>query len=190
MASVLELRVNENAEVGFQEKKYSLSVVLATLFLRSILFAAFQMVFFLGLKVLGAEGPWEQSARWWLFSVTLTNVVCVGLLHRLLRREGRSFWDFFAFAKGRVVKDYLLMSGLLLASFPIAYLPHIVLGNVLFGDYMQVIDLLYRPLPLWAAWLALIVFPISMSLGELTVYYGYVMPRLEIITKNRRHNMA
>lgn len=107
------------------------------------------------------------------------------LLDGLLKREGKRFKDFFVLKKNRIVKDFLIMSGLLIISFPIAYLPNIALGNMLFGNYMDAINLFYRPLPIWAAWASLIVFPLTMPLGELTVYFGYVMPRLEKITKSK-----
>lgn len=185
MKTIFELEVNKNAEIAYEEKKYSLSLIIVLLLSRVILFLIFQFLFFIVFAICNVQSPWQQSANWWPFVVIITNLVCVLLIHILLKREKKSFCDFFIFIKGKVIKDYLMMSGLLIISFPFAYLPNTVLGNILFGNYMEAINLFYRPLPLWAAWTALILFPITMSLGELTTYYGYVMPRLEIITRNK-----
>ena len=184
-AAIFELEVNKNADKGYAEKKYSLSLVIGLLFLRMLLFVVFQLLFFAYFKVINVDAPWQQSANWWPLSVTFTNVLCVFFLDRLLKRENKRFKDFYIFNRGTRIKDFLIMSGLLMASMPIAFLPNLVLGNVLFGSYMDAVNLFYRPLPIWAAWTALIAFPLTMPLGELTVYFGYVMPRLEVITKRK-----
>jgi hypothetical protein len=38
--------------------------------------------------------------------------------------------------------------------------------------------LLFRPLPAWAVWTAIFVFPTTIALAELPLYFGYAMPRL------------
>lgn len=190
MNSVLELNVNKNVDMVLRAGKIRLGTVIWMLFSRTVLFLIFQALFYMYFILGNSESPMQQSANWWPFSVTFANLVCVFLIDKLLKREGKGFRDIFEFQKGRILKDFLIMSGILLISFPIAYLPNILLGNALFGDYMQAINLFYRPLPMWAAWAGLIVFPITMPLGELTVYFGYVMPRLEALTKNKILSLA
>lgn len=183
--SMLELEINRNAQTFYGEKKYSLGIVLSMLFSRTVLFLLLQFLLFTALIIANAPSPWEQSANWWTLNVTVANLLCVFLLDRLLKREGKSFRDFFEFHKGEIVKNFLIMSGCLLLCMPVAYLPNILLGNALFGDYLKAVDMVYRPLPVWAAWLQCFVFPLTMPLGELTVYFGYVMPRLEVIAKKK-----
>lgn len=185
MASVLELKVNENAASSYAQKSYSLPVVLSMLLSRIILFLVFQCLFFIVFLILKVPSPWEQSANWWPFSVTFANIVCVIIMDRLLKREQKRFTDFFVFEKGTILKSFILMSAVLIVSMPFAFFPNILLGNALFGNYLDAVNLFYRPMPVIAAWIALFSFPLTMPFGELTVYFGYVMPRLEVITKKK-----
>lgn len=185
MSSILEIEVNKNAEKSYSEKKYSLTTVLLMLFSRIIMFALFQCVFYVIFKLFNYEQAWEQSANWWPFSVFFTNIVCVILLDKLLKKEGTRFKDFFIFKKGEILKNSLITLGFLVISLPLSFLPNMLLGSALFGDAQIASDLFFRPLPIGAAWLALFLFPLTMPLGELTTYFGYVMPRLQVISKSK-----
>lgn len=185
MTSTLDIAVNQNDESTFTETKYSLKTLILMLFSRIIMFIIFQSLIFAGFIIADIPSPWQEAARYWPFVVAITNLIGLFLLDSLLKKENSSFWNFFTFPKGTNIKDFLTTTGLLILSMPIAYLPNLLLGNLLFGDYMEALGLLYQPLPLWAAWAALIVFPVTMPFGEFTTYFGYVMPRLEIITKNK-----
>jgi hypothetical protein len=59
------------------------------------------------------------------------------------------------------------------------------LGKVLFGDPTAAGELYLRPLPFWAAYLAIFIFPIVQGLTELPTYFGYVMPRFEAQRMNK-----
>jgi hypothetical protein len=185
MTSTLELPINQNAEPAFMDQKYSLKTLIFMLLSRIALFIIFQSLIFAGFLIAKFPSPWMEAARYWPFVVAAANLVCLFLLDSLLKRERSGFWRFFTFVRGTIIKDFLTANGLMILSGPIAYLPNLLLGNFLFGDYMEAINLFYRPLPPWAAWAALIAFPLTMPLGELTTYFGYVMPRLEIITQNK-----
>jgi hypothetical protein len=39
--------------------------------------------------------------------------------------------------------------------------------------------MMLRPLPLWAAYASIVVFPLTQGLVELPIYFAYCMPRLE-----------
>lgn len=65
------------------------------------------------------------------------------------------------------------------------FLPSPLLGNWFFGDAMIGNRLFIQPLPQWAAVVTLFLFPLSMPFGELTTYFGYVMPRLELSAKSK-----
>jgi hypothetical protein len=62
---------------------------------------------------------------------------------------------------------------------PISFLPNILLGKWLFGDPQATLDLLLRPLPFWAAFASIFLFPITQGLAELSTYFSFVMPRFE-----------
>jgi membrane protease YdiL (CAAX protease family) len=62
---------------------------------------------------------------------------------------------------------------------PLAFLPNILLANLLFDDPATTLDLIVRPLPLWAFYAAAVLFPLTQGLAEIPLYFGYVMPRLD-----------
>ena len=47
---------------------------------------------FLGL---GSESPWERAAAWWPVYSTITDLLCLGTLLLLARREGLRIGDLF-----------------------------------------------------------------------------------------------
>ncbi len=150
------------------------------LFARIILFIGIQAIFALGFWLAGSSSAWNVSANWWPFVVTIANFICLALLVRLFQREGKRFWDIFRFRKEHVKTDLLALLGTLVLLVPVSYLPNVWLGGLLFGDPQRTLDLLIRPLPLWAAYGAILLFPLTQGLAELATYFGYVMPRLEM----------
>ena len=148
------------------------------LFLRTVLFAGFQALIAVLLALAGHSTPWEASAAWWTITATLTNLVCIGLLAFWLRREGRHYWDLFHLDRAHWRQDLLVVLGLVVLSLPLAILPDLGIGAVLFGDVQAAVPLLFRPLPVWAVWTGIVLFPITIALAELPLYFGFAMPRL------------
>jgi hypothetical protein len=68
---------------------------------------------------------------------------------------------------------------------PVAYFPNVLLGGWLFGDPTVTLDLFVRPLPLWAVYVSILLFPITQGLVELALYFGYVMPRFAGLGMNK-----
>ncbi len=149
------------------------------LFSRLVLFAGIQTLFALGFLLAGSSSAWEESANWWMFVVTIANFICMFLLIRLFRAEGKRYWDIFHIQREHIKADLLALFAVLLITGPVSFLPNIMLGKWLFGDPERTLDLLVRPLPLWAAYASLILFPVTQGLAELGTYFGYVMPRFK-----------
>ena len=120
---------------------------------------------------------WNASAAWWPVAAVFANVMTIGLLVVLMRAEGRSYGDLFAFRRDKVRADLLWMLPVLLLTLPLAYVPNVALATWLFGDPELALNLLLRPLPAWAALLA-IAFPLTIVFAELPLYFGYAMPRI------------
>ncbi len=161
------------------EKNISLPTLFSLLPFRLILFAVFQFLITALLGISGRLNPWQASSAWWLITAALTNIVTVVLLVRLLKNEGTSYFQAFKFEKQTVKQDLLVLLGIILISGPVAMLPGMLGGQWLFGSSQAANDLLIQPLPLWAAWVGMIVFPITIAFAELPFYFGYLMPRLE-----------
>jgi len=149
------------------------------LFFRIGLFVGIQALFALGFFLAGSATAWESSAAWWPFVVIIANLACVFLLVRLFKREDKRFWEIFRIQKKHVKSDLLSILGIVIVMGPIAYIPNIGLGNLLFGDPQESLDLLVRPLPFWAAIVGMILFPLTQGMAEIPTYFSYVMPRFE-----------
>ena len=150
------------------------------LVIRLFLFAGIQGLFALGFYLLHENEAWNQSANWWPIVVGIANIVCLFLLTYLFKLEGRRFWELFRFQKDTIGKDLLTLLGFLVISGPIAFLPNVMLGKALFGDPNAALALFIRPLPMWAVFLSIAVFPITQGLAEVPTYMMYAMPRLEL----------
>jgi hypothetical protein len=185
MSKLLEIPVNRNAEAAYKSKKYSTATVLLMLFSRTVLFVVFQFCFYVFFSLLEKNNPWMMAASYWPFVMILTNIVCATLLSVLLKQEGSRFKEFFVFDKTTILKDLFLAIGLFFIIGGLGFLPSPLLGNWLFGDAVIGNRLFFQPLADWAVVVTLVLFPLSMPFGELTTYFGYVMPRLEVTTKSK-----
>lgn len=151
---------------------------------RFVLFLIFQGLFALIYWLTGNTRAWDSSSAWWPITVTLANVICIVLLIKLFKRESLSYKGLFRFERQYIKKDILVLLGFLVISGPIGYLPNILIARGLFGNEVVASELLFRHLPLWAAWLSLFFLPITQGLAELPTYFGYVMPRLKTTTNS------
>ena len=149
------------------------------LFSRIGLFIGFQALFALVFWLAGSSTAWENSANWWPFGVTLTNIICVALMIQLFKQEGKQFWEIFRIRKQNIKSDLLALLGITILLGPVGFLPNIWLGSLLFDDPQQSLDMLVRPLPMWAAITGIILFPLTQGVAEISTYFSYVMPRFE-----------
>ena len=149
------------------------------LFSRITLFFLVQALFAFGFYIAGSTPAWEKSANWWPLTVTIADVICFFLLLNAFRADGKSYWDIFHIERKHILGDLLALLGLTILTTPLTYLPNVWLGQALFGDSAATGDLFIRPIPFWAAYVAIIAFPIAQGLTEVPTYFGYVMPRFE-----------
>ncbi len=150
------------------------------LFSRITLFFLVQVVFAIGFFIAGSTQAWEKSANWWPLTVTIADGICFVLLLNAFQADGKNYWDIFRIDRKHILGDLLALLGLTILTTPMTYLPNVWLGQALFGDSAATADLFIRPLPHWAAYIALLAFPIAQGLTEVPTYFGYVMPRFEL----------
>ena len=148
------------------------------LFARLALFAIVQALIALVLLLLGALDPWKESARWWVFSAIVTNVITILVLVRLFRAEGKRYLDILHFDRKTFWTDLALAIGAFLLAAPIGLIPGNALAEMMFGVSDVPVTMMFRPLPLWAILIGFL-FPLTIAFAELPTYFGYVMPRLE-----------
>jgi hypothetical protein len=149
------------------------------LVIRSVLFLVFQTSIGLIFLKNHQSSLWDDSAAWWPFTIILTNITCLVLLIHFSRQEGKRYWNVFKIDRQYIKKDLLFMLGFLVALGPVGFLPNILSARWLFGDQQIALDLLVRPLPVWAAMLSFLLFPLLQGIVEIPTYTLYVLPRLE-----------
>jgi hypothetical protein len=137
------------------------------------------------LALQGANEPFRASAAWWPFTAILTCIATWIMLVILLHREGSSYLAMLQFDRSTVFKDVLLVLGLMVISVPLAMGPNFAVGTALFGSMETPLTMFAQPLPVWAAAVAIVAFPILVGLTELPSYFGYAMPRLATLTRRR-----
>jgi len=149
------------------------------LVIRSLLFLLFQVLIALTFFFNGSSEAWNTSAAWWPIAIILTDLVCLGFLVLFFRQEGKSFWAVFHIEQQTIKGDLLFMLGFLFIGGLVGYLPNILSAKWLFGDPQIALNMLVRPLPVWAAITGVVLFPLLQGLVEIPTYMLYAMPRLE-----------
>ncbi|HZG86871.1 CPBP family intramembrane glutamic endopeptidase [Paenibacillus sp.] len=151
--------------------------ILFSLSMRTLFFLLFGLLF-VGLSAwAGAEHPLRAAEKWWPFQAILANVATFFALRFLLRREGARFRDLFAVRRGRRNQDLKQFALLLVVGFLLGGIPLYVSSYLIFGSAVPP-DLMFQPVPLWAAAIALVLFPITNGLVETPTYIGYALPRM------------
>jgi len=145
---------------------------------RTAAFLVAQAAIVAALAASGASEPWWSSAAWWPVAATLANVFGLALLAWRLRVEGVGWRALLLPATSSRRRDGLTALALLPLLAAAAALPPILIAQALWGDPTVGQNLLLAPLPGWAAWTALLLFPATTAAVELPTYGGYVLPRL------------
>ncbi len=151
---------------------------------RLVLFAVFQALIAVALALGRVGDAWDASAAWWPISVTLANVVTIGLLASAARREGSRLTQLYGLGRQRP-RDLLALVPVLIGAAVLGGSPPGILSALFLGEATRGEALMVRPLPEWAAIISLIAFPITISLAELPAYFGYAMPRLATAWRSR-----
>lgn len=152
---------------------------------RSALALGLQAVFALGFVIAGVASPWRAAADWWLVWFAAAEVINLGLLTQALRLERLRLRDLYKPNQHDRRGDLMWLVIGLAGTVPLGLVPNLLLAQLLFGDLQTASDLMFRSIPLWAAWTMVGAFPIVHAVTELPTYFGYVMPRLQVLTGRR-----
>jgi hypothetical protein len=155
--------------------------IVISLLLRTMLFFVFGGLFVGLFAIAGNETPLQAAEKWWPFQAILANIVTFFVVRGWMRREGLSFWSLFGWQKGRMGKDMLQLLWLLPVGFLVGGVPLYAFSYLLLGSAVPP-ELMFQPLPMWAAVIALLLFPLSNGLVETPTYIGYAMPRINKMT--------
>ncbi|MCA1741965.1 MAG: hypothetical protein LC630_05805 [Bacteroidales bacterium] len=164
---------------GTEGKPLRLPGLIALLGSRFLLFLIFQAVIAFILS------SWIRSEGYWLLSATLTNLVSITILWFLFRREGLSYSGLFRFSGVTFKKDILIFLGLVLLCGPVVFGPNYLLSAWLWDDPAISYEMMFRPVDKWLAIVLLFAFPVTIVLAELATYFGYIMPRLSGVVRQK-----
>jgi hypothetical protein len=151
------------------------------LVLRPVLAVTFQAAVALAFLIGGSADPWRAAADWWLGWFAVVSLVNLAVLRWVLHREGHRLRDLYRFDRTDRWADLRWVGIGLLVAGPIAMLPNLLLGQALWGSSEVGGDLSFRAIPVIAAAILVVAFPVIHAMAELPTYFGYVMPRLGVL---------
>jgi hypothetical protein len=153
--------------------KPSITITLLVLVSRLLLFLIFQALIAL------LASSWETSAKYWLLTATLTNIVSIALLYFLFKSDGKNYIDIFCINRSGFKKDVIVFLGLTLISIPVVLAPGYFLTVMIWNDPDVPTEMMFGTIENWLIYILLIAFPVSIAFAELATYFVYVMPRLK-----------
>lgn len=137
-----------------------------------------------GFRLQGQRKPLREAGRWWMVSGTLIDLLSLGTLRWLTRREGIRMADLFNIRREQLRHDLVLALGDLVVMAPAvgisAALTRLFYGSS--GQPPQVV--VARNLPVAASLYSVLAWPVIWSMSEEATYLGYTLPRLEALTGN------
>lgn len=160
-------------------KPWPMFMVLA----RTILLLLTSLLMVAGFAAAGQPDPWAAYLPWWPYQVILVNIVTFFLLKWLTRKEGTSLNGLIGYRRSLLKQDLLLSGGLLIPAFVAGSIGLYGLSFLLWGTMPP--GTMFQPLPMAAALIAAIAFPLTNAVVETTTYMGYALPRLEASTKSQ-----
>jgi hypothetical protein len=134
---------------------------------------------------LGKAQPVLASSAFWLWFITITNLVCLFLMVRFSKLEGLRLRDLFFFNRSTWKGDLKWMLPATIGTAVFAMPPGILLARLLWTDPNIPNELLFQPIPLALIYPLFLLMPVTQALAELPVYWGYVYPRLRGTGMNR-----
>ncbi|MFD2445031.1 type II CAAX prenyl endopeptidase Rce1 family protein [Bacillus sp. CGMCC 1.16607] len=152
--------------------------ILSVLMMRTVFFLIFGLLMIAIFYGLGSDNAMKEAEKWWPYQAILANIASFLVLKSLLKKEGKSYNSILQFKKGKLKKDVWKGLLYLLISFPFAALGLYGLSYLFLGDVQPPTNMM-QAIPVGAAVIAVILFPISNAMVELPTYYGYSFPRVE-----------
>jgi len=135
--------------------------------------------------VVGKSGAIRAAAAWWLWFVTVVNVVSIILMALFGRSEGVRLRDIYFVNRSTWKVDLAWAFGAIAVTAALAQPPGLLLAKALWGDSGHTNPMLIQALPLAAIYPLVVLMPITHALAELPTYWGYVAPRLRATGTNR-----
>ena len=175
---MMAVNAREEIQRRFESGRISWFGPLVMLIARSILAIICQVLLY-AVFFSGRLNGWNTSGEWWRVYGTLIDVGCIILLVWLTRKEGIRFLDLGSYRREDLGRDLLIGLGLCIPLLLAFAVPTVVLEIILYKGSAPVPG---RSLPLVSTIYALVIWPIIWAFAEDNVYFGYCLPRVEVLT--------
>src|SRR5215472_4981448 len=152
---------------------------------RSVLWMTAQSLVALLFVIEHRAHPWREACYWWSVCFTLADVVCILAIRHFLKKEGLRLRNLIGAIRLRYGRDLFLGIGCFLLFSPGFFVGGFLAQKVFYGSAVNpsAFILHSHALPLWAVMYSLVImWPINSVVEEMT-YQGYVLPRLEALTR-------
>ena len=133
------------------------------------------------LWIRGVPDPWQASYGWWMVYGTLTDIACLVVLFVLTRHEGIRVLDLLGVDRERFGKQIRYFPGYFLA-FMVPVILTSVISGLFYGSGFPP-QVAAVQVPLWAKIYSVAIWPVIWCFTEDIVYLGYLLPRMEVLTK-------
>jgi len=119
-------------------------------------------------------------SKWWVLICIAVNIVTLCVLFIALKREGKTFNDLIH--HNPIIKMRLKITLLITGCMFILGIGGLFGFSYLIYGYMPLTNT--QPLPIWAAIITLLLFPVTTALAEIPFYLGYCTTQIKRITNN------
>jgi len=136
-------------------------------------------------KFFGSNSAIANSSAWWLWYITVANIVCITLMVHFGRIEGVKLRELYFLNRSTWKGDLLWFLLAIVITAVVAMPPGAFLANLFWGDPNYPNNMLFQPLPIIAIYPLFLLMPTTHALAELPIYWGYVAPRLRASGMNR-----
>lgn len=141
-----------------------------------------QLMVAAGFRLSRRPQPLRTAGRWWMVSGTLIDLLSLGTLTWLTRREGIRLIDLLDVRRERLGHEMVMALGDLVALTPAVGIGA-GLTRLFYGPSGQPPQVAVgRGLPRLASAYSVLVWPVIWSVTEEATYLGYTLPRLEALT--------
>jgi len=132
--------------------------------LRSALSFALLLLLAVIYKLSESNSAITDSSAWWLWFITVTNIVCITLMVYFGRIEGVRLQEIYFVNRSTWKGDLLWFLLAIAVTAVVALLPGTFLANLFWGDPNYPNNMLFQPLPMIAVYPLFLLMPTTQAL--------------------------
>ncbi len=174
-----------NSTVDIQDRVHSGKVTwlgpMMMLISRSLLAVICQVLVY-AVFFSGRMNGWDEAGEWWRIYGTLIDLGGIILVVWLTQKEGIRLFDLGSYRREGWGRDVLSGLGLCIPLLLAFAVPTVVLEIIFYKGRAPVPG---TGLPVFGSLYALVIWPVIWAFTEDNVYFGYCLPRIEVLTDNK-----